>query len=160
MEGTEYEGRKFAGKRVSWDAGEKDWNCLLGISYLHHCFRPKKLFPTKQDRNQQWFFRRVSHRLLTWSPQQGIDFHIFEWFSFISRVMFPLQLCGVSILRAGETMEPALESVVKDIRVGKILIQTNEYTSEPEVGIFHSNYMENNWELENENQISCFYRSF
>ena len=46
-----------------------------------------------------------------------------------------LQLCGVSILRAGETMEPALESVVKDIRIGKILIQTNEYTSEPEVGL-------------------------
>ena len=61
----------------------------------------------------------------------------------VSRVIFPSQLCGVSILRAGETMEPALESVVKDIRVGKILIQTNEYTSEPEVGTFHSNYMEN-----------------
>lgn len=43
------------------------------------------------------------------------------------------RLCGVSILRAGETMEPALESVVKDIRIGKILIQTNEYTSEPEL---------------------------
>ena len=43
------------------------------------------------------------------------------------------QLCGVSILRAGETMEPALESVCKDIRIGKILIQTNEETSEPEV---------------------------
>lgn len=58
-------------------------------------------------------------------------------------VVFPSQLCGVSILRAGETMEPALESVVKDIRVGKILIQTNEDTSEPEVGTFHFNYMEN-----------------
>ena len=45
------------------------------------------------------------------------------------------QLCGVSILRAGETMEPALESVCKDIRIGKILIQTNELTSEPEVGL-------------------------
>ena len=30
-------------------------------------------------------------------------------------------------------MEPALESVCKDIRIGKILIQTNEETSEPEV---------------------------
>ncbi|XP_020623460.1 uridine-cytidine kinase-like 1 [Orbicella faveolata] len=43
------------------------------------------------------------------------------------------RLCGVSILRAGETMEPALESVCKDIRIGKILIQTNEDTSEPEL---------------------------
>ncbi|XP_076805853.1 uridine-cytidine kinase-like 1 isoform X1 [Clavelina lepadiformis] len=42
-------------------------------------------------------------------------------------------LCGVSILRAGETMEPALFSVTKDIRLGKILIQTNLETSEPEL---------------------------
>ena len=47
------------------------------------------------------------------------------------------QLCGVSILRAGETMEPALESVCKDIRIGKILIQTNEDTSEPEASDQH-----------------------
>jgi len=44
------------------------------------------------------------------------------------------QLCGVSILRAGEVLEPALLSVCKDPTVGKILIQTNETTGEPEVG--------------------------
>ena len=44
-----------------------------------------------------------------------------------------LQLCGVSILRAGEVLEPALASVCKDPTVGKILIQTNETTGEPEV---------------------------
>ncbi|EDO28466.1 predicted protein, partial [Nematostella vectensis] len=43
------------------------------------------------------------------------------------------QLCGVSILRAGETLEPALASVCKEIRIGKILIQTNDETDEPEV---------------------------
>ena len=42
-------------------------------------------------------------------------------------------ICGVSILRAGETMEPALAEVCKDIRLGKILIQTNLDTGEPEV---------------------------
>uniref|UniRef100_F6U8B5 Uridine-cytidine kinase n=1 Tax=Ciona intestinalis TaxID=7719 RepID=F6U8B5_CIOIN len=42
-------------------------------------------------------------------------------------------LCGMSILRAGETMEPALFSVTKDIRLGKILIQTNARTEEPEL---------------------------
>nr|CAB3267486.1 uridine-cytidine kinase-like 1 [Phallusia mammillata] len=42
-------------------------------------------------------------------------------------------LCGMSILRAGETMEPALFSVTKDIRLGKILIQTNLETNEPEL---------------------------
>lgn len=35
-------------------------------------------------------------------------------------------LCGVSILRAGETMEKALMKVTKDVRLGKILIQTND----------------------------------
>ena len=30
-------------------------------------------------------------------------------------------------------MEPALEEVCKDARIGKILIQTNEETEEPEV---------------------------
>ncbi|NXH46555.1 UCKL1 protein, partial [Dicaeum eximium] len=44
------------------------------------------------------------------------------------------RITGVSILRAGETMEQALTAVCKDIRLGKILIQTNLDTGEPEVG--------------------------
>ena len=43
------------------------------------------------------------------------------------------KICGVSILRAGETMEQAVCDVCKDIRIGKILIQTNQITGEPEV---------------------------
>uniref|UniRef100_A0A8D0HS89 Uridine-cytidine kinase n=1 Tax=Sphenodon punctatus TaxID=8508 RepID=A0A8D0HS89_SPHPU len=43
------------------------------------------------------------------------------------------QITGVSILRAGETMEPALRAVCKDVRIGTILIQTNSYTGEPEL---------------------------
>lgn len=42
-------------------------------------------------------------------------------------------LVGVSVLRAGETMEPALAAVAKDVRLGKILIQTNHVTREPEL---------------------------
>nr|XP_057907347.1 uridine-cytidine kinase-like 1 isoform X7 [Doryrhamphus excisus] len=45
----------------------------------------------------------------------------------------PSQITGVSILRAGETMEPALRAVCKDVRIGKILIQTNQDTGEPEL---------------------------
>jgi uridine kinase len=41
------------------------------------------------------------------------------------------KMCGVSILRAGETMEAALTEVCKDIRVGKILIQTSPESGEP-----------------------------
>ena len=43
-------------------------------------------------------------------------------------------LSTVSILRAGEVLEPAISAVCKDIRMGKILIQTNEHSGEPEVG--------------------------
>ena len=43
------------------------------------------------------------------------------------------KICGVSILRAGETMEQALCDVLKNVRIGKILIQTNPTTNEPEV---------------------------
>ncbi|CAK9802048.1 Uridine-cytidine kinase-like 1 [Anthophora quadrimaculata] len=43
------------------------------------------------------------------------------------------KICGVSILRAGETMEQAVRDVCKDIRIGKILIQTNQQTEEPEL---------------------------
>ncbi|MED6241874.1 Uridine-cytidine kinase-like 1 [Ataeniobius toweri] len=46
------------------------------------------------------------------------------------------RITGVSILRAGETMEQALTAVCKDIRLGKILIQTNHDTGEPEVCLF------------------------
>lgn len=43
------------------------------------------------------------------------------------------KVCGVSILRAGECLEPALCEVYKDACIGKILIQTNESTGEPEL---------------------------
>lgn len=46
---------------------------------------------------------------------------------------FKGNLCGVSILRAGEVLELALLSVCKDVMVGKMLIQTNPKTGEPEL---------------------------
>lgn len=36
-------------------------------------------------------------------------------------------------MRAGECLEPALCEVYKDAVIGKILIQTNDQTGEPEV---------------------------
>ncbi|CDJ56516.1 uracil phosphoribosyltransferase, putative [Eimeria maxima] len=40
-------------------------------------------------------------------------------------------LCGVSIVRAGESMENALRAVCRGCTIGKILIQRDENTSEP-----------------------------
>eukprot|EP00051_Salpingoeca_urceolata_P017818 m.245760 g.245760 ORF g.245760 m.245760 type:complete len:525 (+) comp19054_c0_seq4:2793-4367(+) len=45
-------------------------------------------------------------------------------------------VCGVSIIRAGLTMEGSLRSVVRDVPLGKILIQTNPKTREPELHFF------------------------
>jgi len=42
-------------------------------------------------------------------------------------------LCGVSIVRAGESMEAGLRAVCKSVRIGKILIQRNEETAQPEL---------------------------
>lgn len=44
-----------------------------------------------------------------------------------------LKLCAVSILRAGETMEATLREICKDVPFGKILIQTNPDTKQPEL---------------------------
>lgn len=43
------------------------------------------------------------------------------------------QICGVSILRAGGTMEVGLKRVFSDAVIGKLLIQTNPSTGDPEV---------------------------
>ncbi|XP_063363614.1 uridine-cytidine kinase-like 1 isoform X1 [Cydia amplana] len=56
-----------------------------------------------------------------------------QGFSYKGRKCDVEKICGVSILRAGETMEQAVCDVCKDIRIGKILIQTNQETDEPEL---------------------------
>ncbi|KAL2915006.1 Uridine kinase [Polyrhizophydium stewartii] len=42
-------------------------------------------------------------------------------------------VCGVSIVRAGASMEHGLRQAVKDIPIGKILIQTDPSTGEPQL---------------------------
>ena len=47
-------------------------------------------------------------------------------------------LCGVSIIRAGESMENALRSLVPDVRIGKILIQRDETSKEKNAIFYYS----------------------
>ncbi|XP_045450850.1 uridine-cytidine kinase-like 1 [Melitaea cinxia] len=56
-----------------------------------------------------------------------------QGFTYTGRKCDVEKICGVSILRAGETMEQAVCDVCKDIRIGKILIQTNQQTDEAEL---------------------------
>jgi uracil phosphoribosyltransferase len=48
-----------------------------------------------------------------------------------SGVEWTKNICGVSIIRAGESMEAGLRSICQSIRIGKILIQRDEKTSLP-----------------------------
>lgn len=48
-------------------------------------------------------------------------------------VSFQGQICGVSIMRAGESMETALRECCRSVRIGKILIQRNEETGQPKL---------------------------
>jgi uracil phosphoribosyltransferase len=44
---------------------------------------------------------------------------------------FASQICGVSVVRAGESMEVGLRDVCRSIRIGKILIQRDKVTKLP-----------------------------
>ena len=46
---------------------------------------------------------------------------------------FAAPICGVSIVRAGESMEKALQQCCRSIRIGKILIQRDEATAMPKL---------------------------
>src|SRR5258708_7885143 len=50
---------------------------------------------------------------------------------FYHGVEFQKKICGVSIIRAGESFEPALRDVCQSIKIGKILIQRQHDTAEP-----------------------------
>ncbi|KAG5362605.1 Uracil phosphoribosyltransferase [Yarrowia sp. B02] len=44
---------------------------------------------------------------------------------------FEGKICGVSIMRAGESMEQGLRDCCRSVRIGKILIQRDEETAQP-----------------------------
>ncbi len=50
---------------------------------------------------------------------------------------FYSRICGVSVIRAGETMETGLREVCRSIRIGKILIQRNRETKLPHLYYFN-----------------------
>ncbi|KAJ2707631.1 Uracil phosphoribosyltransferase, synthesizes UMP from uracil [Coemansia sp. IMI 203386] len=48
-------------------------------------------------------------------------------------VSFQGRICGVSIMRAGESMEQGLRDVCTSVRIGKVLIQRDERTAQPKL---------------------------
>ncbi|XP_020837316.1 uridine-cytidine kinase-like 1 isoform X2 [Phascolarctos cinereus] len=77
--------------------------------------------------------RLLIEHALSFLPFQGCTVQTPQGQDYEGRTYAGKQITGVSILRAGETMEPALRAVCKDVRIGTILIQTNQLTGEPEL---------------------------
>ncbi|GAB0090431.1 Uridine kinase [Sergentomyia squamirostris] len=77
--------------------------------------------------------RLVIEYALGFMPFKDVSVETPQGVSYSGKRLGSEKLCGVSILRAGETMEQAVCDVCKDIRIGKILIQTNQITGEPEL---------------------------
>uniref|UniRef100_A0A8B9K4I8 Uridine-cytidine kinase n=1 Tax=Astyanax mexicanus TaxID=7994 RepID=A0A8B9K4I8_ASTMX len=77
--------------------------------------------------------RLLIERALSFLPSQVRVVQTPQGQDYEGRTFHGKRITGVSILRAGETMEPALRAVCKDVRIGKILIQTNQDTGEPEL---------------------------
>jgi uracil phosphoribosyltransferase len=48
-------------------------------------------------------------------------------------LQFPPRVCGVSVIRAGESMETELRDMIPGIPIGKILIQRDKQTKQPEL---------------------------
>lgn len=77
--------------------------------------------------------RLVIEYALSLMPFKDVKIETPQGITYQGKRMASNRICGVSILRAGETMEQAVSEVCKNIRIGKILIQTNQQTGEPEV---------------------------
>lgn len=77
--------------------------------------------------------RLVIEYALSLMPFKQVSVDTPQGINYQGKRMASNKICGVSILRAGETMEQAVSEVCKNIRIGKILIQTNQMTGEPEL---------------------------
>ncbi|KAI2800933.1 hypothetical protein RDWZM_003984 [Blomia tropicalis] len=103
------------------------------IKGMHTIIRDKDI-----TRDEFIFYsKRLMRLLIEFSlshlPFKDINVETTQNAEFTGKAMNCHKVCGVSILRAGETMEQALCDVLKDVRIGKILIQTNPNTNEPEL---------------------------
>ncbi|KAK7099770.1 uridine-cytidine kinase-like 1 [Littorina saxatilis] len=97
-------------------------------------------FIRNQETNRDEFIfysKRLMHLLFEFAmsllPFKSVTVETQPGIEYSGKRLSDIKMAGVSILRAGETMEQALREVIKDISIGKILIQTNLDTGEPEL---------------------------
>nr|WP_202438679.1 uracil phosphoribosyltransferase [Streptomyces sp. SID8356] len=103
---------------------------------LHTAVRDKNA----SGRDFEIYSRRIIRLLL----EAGLDLLPFEKREVTTPVgetyhglELPGHVCGVSVVRAGESMEAELREMVPGIRIGKILIQRDKRTKQPELFYKH-----------------------
>uniref|UniRef100_A0A4W6E247 Uridine-cytidine kinase n=1 Tax=Lates calcarifer TaxID=8187 RepID=A0A4W6E247_LATCA len=100
---------------------------------LHTIIRSKETSRDEFIFYSKRLMRLLIEHALTFLPSQSCVVQTPQGHEYEGRSYNGRGITGVSILRAGETMEPALRAVCKDVRIGKILIQTNLDSGEPEL---------------------------
>ncbi|XP_014211158.1 uridine-cytidine kinase-like 1 isoform X1 [Copidosoma floridanum] len=103
------------------------------IKGLHSFIRNKNTHRDEFIFYSKRLIRLVIEYALSLLPFKEITVETPQGVQYVGKRSASDRICGVSILRAGETMEQAVRDVCKDIRIGKILIQTNLQTGEPEL---------------------------
>uniref|UniRef100_A0A0A9YDW2 Uridine kinase n=1 Tax=Lygus hesperus TaxID=30085 RepID=A0A0A9YDW2_LYGHE len=103
------------------------------VSGLHTFIRNKDTSRDEFVFYSKRLIRLVIEYALSLLPFKEVTVETPQGVTYIGKRCAADKICGVSILRAGETMEQAVCDVCKDIRIGKILIQTNLTTGEPEL---------------------------
>ncbi|XP_073165054.1 uridine-cytidine kinase-like 1 isoform X5 [Lepidochelys kempii] len=112
----------------------------LIVQHVHSQLEERELSVRNKETSRDEFIfyskrlmRLLIEHALSFLPFQSCTVQTPQGEDYEGRSYSGKQITGVSILRAGETMEPALRAVCKDVRIGTILIQTNSNTGEPEL---------------------------
>ncbi|KAG8002478.1 Uridine-cytidine kinase-like 1, partial [Nibea albiflora] len=103
------------------------------VKGLHTIIRNKETSRDEFIFYSKRLMRLLIEHALTFLPSQTCVVQTPQGHEYEGRSYNGKGITGVSVLRAGETMEPALRAVCKDVRIGKILIQTNLDSGEPEL---------------------------
>ncbi|CAF1058945.1 unnamed protein product, partial [Didymodactylos carnosus] len=105
----------------------------LQIKYLQTIIRNRKTTRDEFIFYSNRLMRICTEYALTLLPFEDITVETPQGLPYQGKKHANARVCGVSIVRAGECLEPALIEVYKDVKIGKILIQTNQLTGEPEL---------------------------
>lgn len=118
-------------------AGRSAW-CWLGWSDVPPHPPLSRIIRNKETQRGDFIF--YSNRIIRLLVEEGLN-HLPTIEQTVTTpvgrpydgLSFQGKICGVSIMRAGEAMEQGLRECCRSVRIGKILIQRDEETSQPKL---------------------------